>query len=258
MYQILFTIGKFPIRMYGVITLLAIFLATGVAYFLAKQDGRWHRHVLDIGIYGGAAGILGGRLWNVFIFDWSYYSNHLSEIFNVWQGGMAIQGGILFGALAGVIYCKKHHIDCLAFGDIVCPSMILGQAIGRMANLLNGDAFGAPTGGSFGILYPAGTIAHSVYGSSPLWPTEIWEGQIDILIFAILLIYRSFEPAKGRVLCLYPILYSVTRFFLEFLRGDYTFSTVMGLRAAQFYSVVIFIISLGCFIYCGLKNKENS
>ncbi|MCQ2363586.1 MAG: prolipoprotein diacylglyceryl transferase [Acidaminococcaceae bacterium] len=258
MYPVLCTIFGFPIRMYGLITILSIGLATGVAYFLAKQDGRWHQHVLDIGIYGGAAGIIGGRLWDVFFFDWGYYSHHLTEIFNVWQGGMAIQGGILFGTIAGVIYCKKHHIDCLEFGDIVCPSMIFGQAVGRMANLLNGDAFGAPTGGSFGILYPAGTLAHSAYGTAPLWPAEIWEGQIDILIFAILLIYRSTEPAKGRVLFLYPMLYSTARFFLEYLRGDYAASTFMGLKSAQCSSVLIFLIALTCFICCGRKNKENS
>jgi len=257
MHQVLFTIGSFPVRMYGIITLLSIALATGVAYFLAKQDGRWHKHVISIGIYGGAAGIIGGRLWDVLFFDWDYYSHHLTEICNVWQGGMAIQGGILFGALAGVIYCKQNQIDCLEFGDIVCPSMILGQAIGRMANLLNGDAFGAPTGGDFGILYPVGTIARSVYGTAPLWPTEIWEGQIDILIFAILLIYRSTEPVKGKVLFLYPMLYSIARFFLEYLRGDYGTTALAGLKSAQLSSALIFLIAAGCFIWCGLKNKEK-
>lgn len=118
-------------------------MATGVAYFLAKQDGRWHNHIVDIGIYSGIAGIVGARLWDVFFFDWAYYSHHLSEIFYVWQGGMAIQGGIVFGVGAGIIYARRHKIDILALADIVAPAIILGQAIGRCANLLNGDAFGA-------------------------------------------------------------------------------------------------------------------
>ena len=147
MHQYLFHIGDFPIRMYGLMLTLAIFLATGTAYFLARQDGRWHEHVLDIGIYGGFAGLIGGRLWDVFFFDWSYYQDHLLEIPFVWQGGMAVQGGMLGGLVTGIIYCKLHKIDWLALADIVCPAMILGQAVGRMANLLNGDAFGAPTGG---------------------------------------------------------------------------------------------------------------
>ena len=77
MHQYLFYIGDFPIRMYGLVLCMAIFLATGTAYFLAKLDGRWHEHVLDIGIYGGFAGLIGGRLWDVFFFDWDYYSGHL-------------------------------------------------------------------------------------------------------------------------------------------------------------------------------------
>ena len=152
MHQYLFYIGDFPIRMYGLVLCMSIFLATGVAYFLAKQDGRWHQHVLDIGIYGGFAGLIGARLWDVFFFDWDYYQHHLLEIPFVWQGGMAVQGGIIAGVLTGIWYCKRHNIDWVAFADIVTPSILIGQAVGRMANLLNGDAFGTPTGGNFGIV----------------------------------------------------------------------------------------------------------
>ena len=81
MHQYLFFVGDFPIRAYGLILSLSIILATGVAYFLAKQDGRWHNHIVDIGIYSGIAGIVGARLWDVFFFDWAYYSHHLSENF---------------------------------------------------------------------------------------------------------------------------------------------------------------------------------
>ena len=111
MHQYLFYIGDFPVRMYGLCLTLAIFLAIGVAYFLAKQDGRWHEHVVDIGIYGGFAGLIGGRLWDVFFFDWAYYKDHLWEIPYVWQGGMAVQGGMLAGMAAGIIYLKLHKID---------------------------------------------------------------------------------------------------------------------------------------------------
>ena len=185
MHQYLFFVGDFPIRAYGLILSLSIILATGVAYFLAKQDGRWHNHIVDIGIYSGIAGIVGARLWDVFFFDWAYYSHHLSEIFYVWQGGMAIQGGIVFGVGAGIIYARRHKIDILSLADIVAPAIILGQAIGRCANLLNGDAFGAPTGSNFGIIYPETTLAYHTYGAQPLWPAEVWEGQIDFVIFSL-------------------------------------------------------------------------
>ena len=250
MHQYLFFVGDFPIRAYGLILSLSIILATGVAYFLAKQDGRWHNHIVDIGIYSGIAGIVGARLWDVFFFDWAYYSHHLSEIFYVWQGGMAIQGGIVFGVGAGIIYARRHKIDILALADIVAPAIILGQAIGRCANLLNGDAFGAPTGGNFGIIYPKTTLAYHTYGAQPLWPAEVWEGQIDFVIFALLLIFRAFPHAKGQAFSLYIMLYSLARFGLEFLRGDYATPVFLSFTSAQTTSLVAFILALIFFIYC--------
>lgn len=250
MHQYLFFVGDFPIRAYGLILSLSIILATGVAYFLAKQDGRWHNHIVDIGIYSGIAGIVGARLWDVFFFDWAYYSHHLSEIFYVWQGGMAIQGGIVFGVGAGIIYARHHKIDILALADIVAPAIILGQAIGRCANLLNGDAFGAPTGGNFGIIYPETTLAYHTYGAQPLWPAEVWEGQIDFVIFALLLIFRAFPHAKGQAFSLYIMLYSLARFGLEFLRGDYATPVFLSFTSAQTTSLVAFILALIFFIYC--------
>ena len=250
MHQYLFFVGDFPIRAYGLILSLSIILATGVAYFLAKQDGRWHNHIVDIGIYSGIAGIVGARLWDVFFFDWAYHSHHLSEIFYVWQGGMAIQGGIVFGVGAGIIYAKRHKIDILALADIVAPAIILGQAIGRCANLLNGDAFGAPTGGNFGIIYPETTLAYHTYGAQPLWPAEVWEGQIDFVIFALLLIFRAFPHAKGQAFSLYIMLYSLARFGLEFLRGDYATPVFLSFTSAQTTSLVAFILALIFFIYC--------
>ena len=215
MHQYLFFIGDFPIRAYGLVLSFSIILATGVAYFFAKQDGRWSDHIVDIGIIGGFSGIIGARLWDVFFFDWSYYHNHLLEIPFVWQGGMAIQGGIVGGLLAGYIYTKIHKIDTWALADIIAPAIILGQALGRIANLLNGDAFGNPTGTSYGIIYPQTTLAYQTYGNQPLWPAEIWEGQIDIVIFALLLIFRTTNYAKGQVFLLYAMLYSLARFFFR-------------------------------------------
>lgn len=258
MHQYLFFIGDFPIRAYGLVLSLSILLAVGVAYFFAKQDGRWHQHIPDMGIYCALAGILGGRLWDVFFFDWHYYQYHLTEIFNVWQGGMAIQGGVILGTIAGIAYTKYHHIDTWALADIIAPAIILGQALGRIANLLNGDAFGAPTGNSFGIIYPETTLAYRTYGSQPLWPAEIWEGQLDIVIFALLLIFRTTQHAKGQVFLLYAILYSAARFLLEYIRGDYP-TQVLGiaLTSAQMTSLLVIIVGLLLFFYTGRQKKNT-
>ena len=250
MHQYLFYIGDFPVRAYGLVLFVSIILATGVGYFLVKKEGRGDEvHVVDLGIYCGLAGLLGARLWDVFFFDWHYYHNHLTEIFNVWQGGMAIQGGIVFGVTAGVIYAKRHGLDTLALADVLAPAIIFGQGLGRAANLLNGDAFGAPTGGDFGIVYPNTTLAFSVYGGKPLWPAEVWESQLDFVIFAVLLAFRAtVRYGKGQCFALYVMLYSAMRFALEFLRGDYTSPMFAGLTSAQVGATVFFVAALLFFL----------
>ncbi|SNV65554.1 prolipoprotein diacylglyceryl transferase [Veillonella rodentium] len=257
MHQYLFFIGDFPIRAYGAMLALAILCGASVAYVLLKKDGRgWHEHIVDFSITVAVAGLIGARLWDVFFFDWDYYGNHLLEIPFVWQGGMAIQGGVVLGTIAGYWYLRKNKIDFWAFGDIFAPALILAQSVGRMANLLNGDAFGHPTGGNFGIIYPESTLAYRTYGNQPLWPAEVWEGQIDILIFVALLLFSSFKHAKGQVFVLYAILYSIARFCLEFLRGDYVDLT-LGLKSAQMTSVIVIVISIILFIYLGYLEKKQ-
>lgn len=257
MHQYLFFIGGFPIRAYGTMLALAIICGGSVAYFLLKKDGRgWHQHIIDFSITVAIAGLIGARLWDVFFFDWQYYGNHLLEIPFVWQGGMAIQGGVVLGTLAGYWYLRKHNIDFWAFADIFAPALILAQSVGRMANLFNGDAFGHPTGGNFGILYPESTLAYHTYGNQPLWPAEIWEGQIDILIFVALILFSSFKHAKGQVFVLYAILYSAARFCLEFLRGDYV-NLTMGLKSAQMTSLIVMIVGICLFIYFGYLDKKK-
>lgn len=257
MHQYLFYIGDFPIRAYGLVLSLSIILATGVGYFLTKADGRgYEKYIVDLGIYCGVAGLLGARLWDVFFFDWDYYGHHLTELLNVWQGGMAIQGGIVGGILAGALYCRAHKINWIDMLDVISPALFIGQSIGRMANLLNGDAFGAPTGGDFGILYPVGTLARSTYGNAPLWPAEVWEGQIDVILFALLIIFQSRPYKRGQCCFLYVMLYSALRFFLEFLRGDYVEPFLFGLKSAQATSLIFFFIALIGFIGSGLRKTQ--
>lgn len=258
MHQYLFFIGDFPIRAYGIFLSLGILCAALTAYYIMKKDGRgWHEHILDFTIYVAIAGIVGARLWDVFFFDWDYYHNHLLEIPFVWQGGMAIQGGVILGTIVGIWYTKKHGIDSWAFADLFAPALILGQSVGRMANLMNGDAFGHPTGGNFGILYPTTTLAYKTYGAQPLWPAEIWEGQIDILIFVVLLVFTLIRHKKGQVFCLYAFLYSFARFGLEFLRGDYVNLTV-GFKSAQVTSLIVMGIAFVIFMYLQYKGSTDT
>ena len=258
MHQYLFYIGQFPVRAYGLVLSLSIILATGVGYFLAKSDGRgYEKHIVDIGIYCGVAGLLGARLWDVFFFDWDYYSHHLNELLNVWQGGMSIQGGVFLGVITGILYCRHHHLDTVHLMDVLAPAIILGQSLGRCANLLNGDAFGAPTGGAFGIIYPATTLAAHTYGTQPLWPAEIWEGQLDLVIFALLLMFRCTRHAKGQCFALYVMLYSLARFGLEFLRGDYAEKVLGFMTSGQTTSFFAFLIAGAFFIWMEFHRRRQ-
>ena len=230
MHQYLFYIGDFPIRAYGVVISLSILLATGVGYFLAKADGRgYEKHVADIGIYCGIAGLLGARLWDVFFFDWDYYRHHLTELLNVWQGGMAIQGGVFLGVVVGILYCRRHHLDTVHFMDVLAPAIVFGQALGRCANLLNGDAFGAPTGGSFGILYPESTLA-----------------------------YRAYGHARGQCFALYVMLYSGVRFLLEYFRGDYTEKYLGLFTSAQTGALAFGLLALAAFVWLGFRKEKET
>lgn len=256
MKVILFYIGDFPVRSYGLIVALAILLAIGVAHYLAKET-KYRKHVMEISLYVIFGAILGARFWHVFFFQWGYYSQHLNEIFTIWNGGLSIQGGLIGGFLVGVIYTWHHKINFWEFADVMAPAIIFGQALGRIACLLNGDAFGSPTGSNFGLVYPEGTIAYDTYGSEPLWPAEVWEGQWDFIVFGLLLILKNRVWPAGSIFLTYNILYSFGRFMLEFLRGDSP-RYVFDWTAAQWTSMTVIVLSLLVMLVLFIKSKQKS
>ncbi|MFC4767674.1 prolipoprotein diacylglyceryl transferase [Effusibacillus consociatus] len=247
MQVILFYIGDFPVRSYGLIVAISILLGMGVAIYFARQAGRYVQHVSGLAMYAIIGALVGARLWQVFFFEWEYYAKNLLEIFALWHGGMSIQGGLVGGFAAGAFYTWKYKVPFWDFADTVAPGIIFGQGIGRAACLMNGDAFGSPTGGNFGLVYPPGTYAYDTYGSQPLWPAEVWEGQWDMVVFALLLILKQTNWPVGYVFLFYNILYSIGRFLLEFLRGDT--ARTLGMTAAQWTSLAVIVIAFGFMVY---------
>ncbi|WP_083511573.1 prolipoprotein diacylglyceryl transferase [Alicyclobacillus acidiphilus] len=245
MHPILFQFGHFMVRAYGLVVLLAIFLGAQVAITLARFTAKkFEEHIVPLVYTVVIAAIIGARFWQVFFFEPSYYLAHPVEIIAIWQGGLSIQGGIIGGILAGIWYSRRHHLPFWELADTLAPAIILGQGIGRIACLLNGDAFGSPTGASFGLVYPPGTLAYQTYGNQPLWPAEVWESQADMVIFAVLFALSRRRMPKGTLFLTYNVLYAAVRFGLEFLRGDsprYLFDWT----AAQWTSVAVIIM-------CGL------
>lgn len=243
MRVILFTIWGFPVRSYGLFVAIAILLAIGVTLYFAKQADKNEDHIYNLSIYSVIGGLAGARLWEVLFFSPGYYMHHLSEILAVWHGGLSIQGGLVGGVAVAIWYMRKIGWNFWETADIFAPGMVLGQAVGRIACLLNGDAYGAPTGSSFGLVYPPGTMAYERYQSQPLWPAEVWEGQWDLIILALLLILKNRKLPQGTLFLIYAALYSAGRFGLEFLRGDspkYLFEWT----AAQWTSISVIAVSV--------------
>jgi phosphatidylglycerol:prolipoprotein diacylglycerol transferase len=253
---ILFHIGDYPVRSYGLVVGIAILLAIGLATYMARQEKKYEEHITGMALWAIFLAIIGARLWQVLFFEWDYYKDHLSEVIAIWNGGMSIQGGLVGGFLGGAIYVWKNKINFWEFADIVAPGIILGQAVGRIACLMNGDAFGSPTGGNFGLVYPEGTYAHSVYGSQPLWPAEVWEGQWDLIVLALLFLIKMRRVPTGYIFLSYNILYSFGRFMLEFLRGDS--DRFAGLTAAQWTSLAVIVIALAFMVYLKFRPAKTS
>jgi len=245
-------LGSYDQGTYGTILVLAFFLSMGVAVFMARSAGRKDLTgpIVDMALFSIFGGLIGARLWHVFVFNWDYYSNNLTEIFKVWHGGLSIQGGLVGGLLVAIFYCYRKKISFWLMADVCAPALVLGQGIGRYANLLNGDGLARPTGGDFGIVYPPETNAFSRYGDQPLWPAETWEGQIDIVIFALLLILRLRKWPSGFIFLFYVIMYSMNRFCIDFLRGDTP--QVGMLSAAQWTAVACAVIAL---IFLAIRHK---
>lgn len=228
------------------IVVIAILLGLGVAYSLAsgEKDKEYRKYLLDVLLYGIIGGIIGARIWQVVFYEWDYYSKHMVEILMIWHGGLSILGAMVGVAVAGWIYTRRHRIDFWRLTDIAAPGLIFGQAVGRIACFLNGDAYGSPTNGGFGLVYPPGTPAYDAYGSQPLWPAEVWEGQWDMVAFAIIVILSRWRKLpKGILFLTYIVLYSLGRFALEFLRGDGPH--VLGLTTGQWSSLGMIIVTAG-------------
>lgn len=260
MHKDLFNLFGYEVQTHAVISILAIVLGFGVGLALTRKT-IYYKHLQDFLIFGVLGAIIGARIWHVFVFQWPTYSQHPLQIFEIWTGGISVEGAIAGGIVTLFIYSRYHKISFLEFADYLSPAMILAQGIGRIACFMNGDAFGSPTGGNFGIVYPKGSYAYNYYGSQPLWPAEVWESQGDMILFCILfmiLIFAGHRLVKGWILSFYVFLYFLERFILEYFRGDspryYHFT------GGQWSAIAIIIVDLGFMVYLimlDLKNKQK-
>ena len=242
MYPVLFTVGGFPVRAYGVAIILALCLALWVASRLARQQGHnWAGQLEDLVAWVLLGGVIGARIWEV-AFSIEEYRHAPLHALAIWHGGLSIQGAIAGGLITALWFARRRRILVWPLLDTLAPAVVLAQGVGRLtACVLNGDAYGRPTGTAFGIVYPPGSPAYMAFGPQPLWPAEIFEGLWDLAVFALLLWMLRKQAKPGSVVLWYALLYSAGRFGLEFLRGDSLM--VGGLKAAQVTSVIIALVT---------------
>ncbi len=220
-------------------------IAFVVGFFLIRSEVRRRglplstEDLLDILLVTIPLGLLGARIYYV-LFRLSFFLSHPAEIPAIWHGGLAIHGGLLGGALGLWIGSRWKRVSLWELADCAVPAVILGQALGRIGNLMNGDAYGLPTTLPWGIVFPPESPAGQAFPGTPLHPTMIYEMMGNLLIFGLLWRLRL-RPAKpGFLTAVYFMGYSVVRGLVSLVRGD---SLWLGpIRAAH---VASFLLLLG-------------
>jgi phosphatidylglycerol:prolipoprotein diacylglycerol transferase len=237
-------LGPITIYWYGVIigtgVLIGLWLATreGVRRGLAKET------FVDLVLFAVPIAILCARTYYV-IFEWNYYSNHISEIPKIWEGGLAIHGGLIGAVATGIVFAKKRGLSFWKLADIAAPSIILGQAIGRWGNFMNQEAHGGPVTRQFlENLHLPDFIINQMYINGQYYhPTFLYESLWDFVGFLLLLWLRRVNLRRGELFLSYLIWYSIGRFYIEGMRTDSLMLT-SHLRIAQVVSVVLIVLSV--------------
>lgn len=254
---ILINFGPIKIYWYGLIMVAAIltggFVAEKVA---AKYYGIDKKHIWDLLFYLIIFGILGARIYEVLFVNWNYYRDNLSDIYKIWQGGLAIHGAIIAGAIVVWIYGKINKINLRLLFDIAAIGLVLGQAIGRWGNYFNQELFGLPTNLPWGIPIALENRPEDFLSFTHFHPTFLYESIGCLLIFFILLLVlkiknkyskKDYYFFNGFIALTYLILYPLLRFFLEFIKIDYT-PVYFGLRLPQIISFIAIFLGVGLYL----------
>ena len=233
---IAFHLGPITVRWYGILMATAILVGFWLAQRRATEEGLPADDILRAAQWAVVAGLVGARLYEV-IFNWDYYGRFPEKIVAVWEGGLAMHGGLIVGPLVGILLARRWHVPIRRALDVIAPSMVLGQAIGRWGNFFNEEAFGDPTNLPWKLYISPAHRPPDLRSFDFFHPTFLYESLWDLLVFVVLVAWvrPRVRPRPGAVFFAYIGLYSVGRFFIEGLRLDSFW--VGSLRVPQLASV---------------------
>lgn len=255
--DILLKVGFIEIRWYSILILFAFILGYLLVVNEAKKHNIKKSLILDLVCYLIPICIIGARLYYV-IFEWNYYSNNLIDIFKIWEGGLAIHGGIIAGFLFLIYFTKKHKINLFELTDMIVPALIIGQAIGRWGNFFNQEAYGPLTTYSFlnNLHIPNFIIEGMRINNNYYQPTFLYESIWCIIGFIILILMKKIKKLKiGQLTSIYLVYYGLGRFLIESLRQDSLI--FLNLKIAQLVSIFMIIMGIILFIKSFKNNNYN-
>ena len=240
---IAFQFGPLVVRWYGILMAMSIVVGLWLGHRQARKEGLPADDIISAGQWAILAGLVGARAYEV-IFNWDYYGRFPSKIIAVWEGGLAIHGGLIVGPLVGVMLAYWWKLPVLRGLDIAAPAIAIGQAIGRWGNFFNEEAFGAPTNVPWKLYIsppnrPPGFTSYEFFH-----PTFLYESLWNLGVFLVLVVILRprFRTQPGALFFAYIGLYSVGRFLIEAVRLD---SFWLGpFRVAQIASVVGVVIAV--------------
>lgn len=258
---ILIQLGFIKIHWYGLFVALGVLAALLIIIKLADYYQISKDDIIDASFWIIIAGILGGRAYDVLL-EFPYYLKYPASILKIWEGGLAIHGAIIAGLLSVIYIAKQKKLNLLNFLAIIVPGLALAQAIGRWGNYFNQELFGLPTSLPWGIPIDLSHRVTAYYFDDFFHPTFLYESLGNFAIFLILIglhyliRQNKFKKISSQiVIATYLGLYSLLRFFLEFIKIDTT-PELLGLRFPQIVSIIIII---GTIIWLVLqKNKKDA
>lgn len=231
---------------YAIIIAAGMFTAIAIAFREFKKHSISTDDLSDFVLWAIPLGILGARCYYV-IFEWDYYSKHLSKIAAIWEGGLAIYGGIIVGAIVAIVWCKLKKVPFLWFADVATCGLFIAQSMGRWGNFINAEAYGGATDLPWGM---------TVNGQGPVHPTFLYESLWNFVGFIIsYFVIRRLSETDGYSFAYYLVWYGVGRFFIEGLRADslYIFGNI---RVSQVVAFVSIFIGMGVLFY--IKSRKKS